>query len=273
VEGSWEQGNEPSGSIKCWEILEYHSSDWRLLKRDSAVVASLLALRDIGPAWFGTKNPTMVTWTSIVEQYVETFTSFNRALWFLLWNASSSATQRPITQRVVSADALLRHLDGCSSLYFGSEIINIYFDHNRTFGWSVHRINQPLIIQLYADNFSTLISSTVGHAIARLVPALCYMPEASGFQPHYGPGIDSASNRNEYQESSWWAKERQARKVDNLTAICEPIVQKSWDPRRLTNPIGLHGLLKDSFTFLPLFPLQFCTVIEDRSGRKLLIFS
>jgi hypothetical protein len=23
------------------------------------------------------------------------------------------------------------------------------------------------------------------------------------FQPHYGPGIDSASNRNEYQESSW----------------------------------------------------------------------
>jgi hypothetical protein len=24
------------------------------------------------------------------------------------------------------------------------------------------------------------------------------------FQPHYGPGVDSASNRNEYQESSWW---------------------------------------------------------------------
>jgi hypothetical protein len=23
------------------------------------------------------------------------------------------------------------------------------------------------------------------------------------FQPHYGPGVDSASNRNEYQESSW----------------------------------------------------------------------
>jgi hypothetical protein len=25
----------------------------------------------------------------------------------------------------------------------------------------------------------------------------------SSFQPHYGPGVDSASNRNEYQESSW----------------------------------------------------------------------
>jgi hypothetical protein len=22
-------------------------------------------------------------------------------------------------------------------------------------------------------------------------------------QPHYGPGVDSASNRNEYQEYSW----------------------------------------------------------------------
>jgi hypothetical protein len=44
------------------------------------------------------------------------------------------------------------------------------------------------------------------------------------FQPHYGPGVVSATNRNEYQESSWGGKGRQARKADNLTAICEPIV-------------------------------------------------
>jgi hypothetical protein len=25
----------------------------------------------------------------------------------------------------------------------------------------------------------------------------------SSYQPHYGPGVDSASNRNEYQEPSW----------------------------------------------------------------------
>jgi hypothetical protein len=50
-----------------------------------------------------------------------------------------------------------------------------------------------------------------------LVEALCYKPEGRRFesrmrsifsiyltfQPHYGPGVDSASNRNEYQESSW----------------------------------------------------------------------
>jgi hypothetical protein len=35
VEGSCEYGNEPSGSITFWEILE-KLSDWRLLKEDSA---------------------------------------------------------------------------------------------------------------------------------------------------------------------------------------------------------------------------------------------
>jgi hypothetical protein len=34
VEGSYELGNEPSGSIKFWEILEW-LSDWRLLKKGS----------------------------------------------------------------------------------------------------------------------------------------------------------------------------------------------------------------------------------------------
>jgi hypothetical protein len=39
------------------------------------------------------------------------------------------------------------------------------------------------------------------------------------------PGVNSASNRNEYQESSYGIKGgRPARKADNLTAICEPTV-------------------------------------------------
>jgi hypothetical protein len=44
------------------------------------------------------------------------------------------------------------------------------------------------------------------------------------FQPHYGPGVVSASNQNEYQESSWGGKERPTRKADNLTAIYELII-------------------------------------------------
>jgi hypothetical protein len=34
VEGSCEHGNEPSGSIKCWEVLE-SLDNWRLLKKAS----------------------------------------------------------------------------------------------------------------------------------------------------------------------------------------------------------------------------------------------
>jgi hypothetical protein len=34
------------------------------------------------------------------------------------------------------------------------------------------------------------------------------------FQPHYGPRVDSASNRNEYQESSW-GKGRLELEADN----------------------------------------------------------
>jgi hypothetical protein len=33
VEGSCDNGNELSGSVKCWEILEY-LSDWWLLKKN-----------------------------------------------------------------------------------------------------------------------------------------------------------------------------------------------------------------------------------------------
>jgi hypothetical protein len=37
-------------------------------------------------------------------------------------------------------------------------------------------------------------------------------------------GQGSASNRNEYQVSSWEGKGRPARRADNLTTICEPII-------------------------------------------------
>jgi hypothetical protein len=58
----------------------------------------------------------------------------------------------------------------------------------------------------------------MGHVVAELVEALRYKPEGHGFhswrghwilqltysfQPHYGPGVNSAPNGNEYQESSW----------------------------------------------------------------------
>jgi hypothetical protein len=59
------------------------------------------------------------------------------------------------------------------------------------------------------------LESYKGHEVAQLVEALRYKPEDSGFDSrwchwnfsltqsiwlHCGPGVDSASNRNEYQE-------------------------------------------------------------------------
>jgi hypothetical protein len=45
-------------------------------------------------------------------------------------------------------------------------------------------------------------------------------------------------------------KGQPARKADNLTDICEPIVQKMWEPRRLTT---LWACYRDNFTFLYTF--------------------
>jgi hypothetical protein len=43
-----------------------------------------------------------------------------------------------------------------------------------------------------------------------------------------------------------------ARKADNLTAICEPIVKKIWELRRLTTLWASTACYRDSFTSLPM---------------------
>jgi hypothetical protein len=43
-------------------------------------------------------------------------------------------------------------------------------------------------------------------------------------------------------------KGRPARGADNLTAICEPIVYKMWEPRRLTTLWAFMACYRDSFT-------------------------
>jgi hypothetical protein len=43
------------------------------------------------------------------------------------------------------------------------------------------------------------------------------------FQSHYGPRVDSASNKNEYQKIFLGSKARPAGKANNLTAISNPV--------------------------------------------------
>jgi hypothetical protein len=49
-------------------------------------------------------------------------------------------------------------------------------------------------------------------------------------------------------------KGRPTRKAENLTAICEPIVQKMWEPRRLTTLWASTARYRDNFTFTFLIP-------------------
>jgi hypothetical protein len=61
---------------------------------------------------------------------------------------------------------------------------------------------------------------------------------------HCGLGVDSTSNRNEYQESSGEGKGRPARKADNLTANCKQIFLENAGASTSHNPTVLHGLLQ-----------------------------
>jgi hypothetical protein len=45
-------------------------------------------------------------------------------------------------------------------------------------------------------------------------------------------------------------KGRPVREADNLTAICEPIVYKMWEPRRLTTLCASTACYRYSFIYL-----------------------
>jgi hypothetical protein len=97
-----------------------------------------------------------------------------------------------------------------------------------------------------------------GHAVVQLVEALRYKPERREFDsrwchwnfsftlsflPHYGPGVDSASNRNEYQE--YFLESKGGRCVGQTTFKCRLSwnlgASTSWNPQGLSRPVT--GLL------------------------------
>jgi hypothetical protein len=88
--------------------------------------------------------------------------------------------------------------------------------------------------------------------------------------PHYGPRVNSASNRNEYQESSW-GKGWPVHKADNLTTIFELIVYKMWEPRHLTTLWASMACYRDSLTFF--YPEDGCGWFLQNIGNYLLEYT
>jgi hypothetical protein len=61
-------------------------------------------------------------------------------------------------------------------------------------------------------------------------------------------------------------KRRPAREADNLTAICEPIVKKIWEPRRFTTLWAFMACYRDSFSFT--FNLTIGYLLTIKASRK-----
>ena len=90
------------------------------------------------------------------------------------------------------------------------------------------------------------IKQAEGHAVAQLVGALRYKPEGRGFDslwchwnfsltslgPYYGPGVDSACNRNKYQEYFLGGKGGRCLRLTTLPPSC-PDCLETWESQPL----------------------------------------
>jgi hypothetical protein len=68
---------------------------------------------------------------------------------------------------------------------------------------------------------------------------------------HYGPGVDSASNRNEYQDDSWGTKGGRCVRLTTLPPSVSRLSRENVGTSTSHNPMGLHGLLQGKI-FLPI---------------------
>ena len=114
-----------------------------------------------------------------------------------------------------------------------------------------------MIIHLFVDIFCLFqgcLTISSGYTMAQLVEAMCYKPEGCGFDSrwghcdfsltqffwlHYGPGVDTPSNRNEYQGYLLECKGGWCLRLTDLPpscADCPKILAAStfWSPKGLS---------------------------------------
>jgi hypothetical protein len=64
------------------------------------------------------------------------------------------------------------------------------------------------------------------------------------FQLHCGPGVNSAFNRNEYQEDSWGLKGGWCVRLTTLLPSVSRLFRENVGVSTSHNPMGLHNLLQ-----------------------------
>jgi len=89
------------------------------------------------------------------------------------------------------------------------------------------------------------------YAVAQLVEALRYKPEGRGFDSrwsHYGPGIESASDRNGYQEYFLGGIGGRCEGLITLPPSCADCFE-IWEPQTPVTLRASPDLYWDCFTF------------------------
>jgi hypothetical protein len=77
-------------------------------------------------------------------------------------------------------------------------------------------------------------------------------------------GVDSASNRNVYQETSWGVKGGRCVRLTILPLSVSRLSREMWEPRRLTTPWAFTSCYRDSFTFFwyIIWDIRLCSSLK-----------